>query len=88
MATDFSHRGINVHAVAPGVIDTPMTHRNIRENRWYQEAMIRTTPMGIGQPEDIAAAICFLCSDDARYIAGQVLAIDGGWLASRFWPKD
>jgi len=88
MATDFSHLGINVNAVAPGVIDTPMTHRNIQTDRWYQEAMIKTTPMGVGQPEDIAAAVCFLCSDDARYIAGQVLAVDGGWLATRYWPKE
>ena len=88
MATDFSHLGINVNAIAPGVIDTPMTHRNIRENAWYRTAMIDTTPMGVGQPEDIAGVVAFLCSEDARYVAGQVIAVDGGWLATRYWPKE
>jgi meso-butanediol dehydrogenase/(S,S)-butanediol dehydrogenase/diacetyl reductase len=48
--------------------------------------MIDTTPLGIGQPDDIAGAVAFLCSDDARFIAGEVLTVDGGWMAARYLP--
>ncbi len=88
MAADYAPRGIRVNAVAPGVIDTPMTAKNIREDAWYQRAMIETTPLGIGQPDDIAGAVAFLCSDDARFIAGEVLTVDGGWMAARYLPPD
>lgn len=88
MTADFGAEGININAIAPGVIDTPMTHRAINEDAWYREAMIKNTPMGIGQPDDIAGVVAFLCSDDARYIAGQVIPVDGGWLATRYWPRD
>lgn len=88
MTADFGHEGININAIAPGVIDTPMTHRAITEDAWYQEAMIKNTPMGVGRPDDIAAVAAFLCSDDARYIAGQVIPVDGGWLGARYWPRD
>jgi NAD(P)-dependent dehydrogenase (short-subunit alcohol dehydrogenase family) len=86
MAVDYGPRGIRVNAIAPGVIDTPMTARNIREDKWYQKAMIETTPMGIGTPEDIAGVAAFLCSDDARYVAGEVINVDGGWMATRYLP--
>jgi len=88
MAADYAAEGINVNAVAPGVIDTGMTADNIRNNAWYQEAMIKNTPMGVGKPDDIAGVVAFLLSDDARYINGQVIPVDGGWLATRYWPRD
>ena len=86
MAVDYGPRGIRVNAIAPGVIDTPMTARNIREDKWYQKAMIETTPMGIGTPDDIAGVVAFLCSDDARFVAGEVINVDGGWMATRYLP--
>jgi meso-butanediol dehydrogenase/(S,S)-butanediol dehydrogenase/diacetyl reductase len=88
MAADCGPQGINVNAIAPGVIDTPMTTQRIHNDAWYNEAMIKNTPMGVGQPEDIAGVVAFLCSDDAQYVNGQVIAVDGGWLATRYWPKD
>jgi 3-oxoacyl-[acyl-carrier protein] reductase len=87
MVADYGAQGINVNAVAPGVIETPMTAERIRGDGWYHDAMIKNTPMGIGQPEDVAGVVAFLCSPDARFINGEVIAVDGGWLAARYWPK-
>ena len=87
MAADYGSDGINVNAIAPGVIETAMTRERIDGDAWYHEAMIKNTPMGVGQPEDIAGVAAFLCSSDARYVNGEVIAVDGGWLATRYWPK-
>src|SRR5262249_35921173 len=84
LAADLSPAGIRVNAVAPGVIETGMTAKRIATDEWYQRAMIGTTPAGrIGRPEDVAGVIAFLCSDDAAFVSGQVIAVDGGWLGAR-----
>jgi 3-oxoacyl-[acyl-carrier protein] reductase len=89
LAVDLAPEGILVNAVAPGVIETEMTRRRITGDRWYQRIQIEATPVGrIGRPQDIAGVIAFLCSDDAAFIAGQVLPVDGGWLATRYLPPD
>lgn len=75
-AKEMAARNIRVNAVAPGFIETAMTD-GIPEK--IREGMIVSIPMGrMGQPEDIARAVCFLASDDASYITGQVLVVDGG----------
>lgn len=75
-AKEMAARNIRVNAVAPGFIETAMTD-GIPEK--IREGMIASIPMGrMGQPEDIARAVCFLASDDASYITGQVLIVDGG----------
>lgn len=75
-AKEMAARNIRVNAVAPGFIETAMTD-GIPEI--IREGMIASIPMGrMGQPEDIARAVCFLASDDASYITGQVLVVDGG----------
>lgn len=75
-AKEMAARNIRVNAVAPGFIETAMTD-GIPEK--IREGMIASIPMGrMGQPEDIARAVCFLASDDASYITGQVLLVDGG----------
>lgn len=75
-AKEMAARNIRVNAVAPGFIETVMTD-GIPEK--IREGMIASIPMGrMGQPEDIARAVCFLASDDASYITGQVLVVDGG----------
>ena len=76
LALEFARFQINVNAVAPGVIDTPMTQGMPTEAR---ERLIRMQPTGkMGKVEDIAAAVTFLASDDAEFITGQVLHVDGG----------
>lgn len=75
-AKELAGRNIRVNVVAPGFIETAMTD-GIPEK--IREKMIASIPIGrMGQPEDIANAVCFLASDDSSYITGQVLVVDGG----------
>ena len=48
--------------------------------------LVSAIALGVGTPDDIAGAVAFLCSDDARFIAGAVLNVDGGWMAARYLP--
>ena len=76
MAKELAGRNITVNAVAPGFIDTDMTAVLPEAAK---AALLGSIPLGrMGQPEDVARAVAFLCSDDAAYIAGQVLSVDGG----------
>ena len=75
-AKELAARGITVNVVAPGFIDTDMT-AVIPEK--IKETMLKEIPLGrMGSPEDIAHAVKFLASDDAAYITGQVIRVDGG----------
>jgi 3-oxoacyl-[acyl-carrier protein] reductase len=75
-ARELASRGITVNAVAPGFIETAMTAKLGPEAR---EALLKQTPLAcLGQPEDVANAVLFFASPAARYITGQVLAVDGG----------
>lgn len=75
-ARELAARGVRVNAVAPGFIATSMTDV-IPEK--IKEGMIHSIPLGrMGQAEDVANAVCFLASDEASYITGQVLKVDGG----------
>ena len=76
VALEVASRGITVNVVAPGLIDTDMT-RAIAEsarNEWASKIPVRR----LGTPDDVASAVCFLASDEASYITGQVLAVNGG----------
>jgi len=76
LAREVARRGITVNAIAPGFIDTGMT-QTIPED--FIEQIVATIPMGqMGQPEDIANAALFLASEEASYITGHVLSVDGG----------
>lgn len=76
VARELASRGITANVVAPGVIATDMTEV-LSDN--VKESLKAQVPLGhIGAPEDIAKAVAFLASDDAAYITGQVLAVDGG----------
>lgn len=76
LAREYASRAITVNAISPGYISTDMTHALTPEQR---EAMLSGVPLGVaGAPEDVAAAALFLASDEARYITGQVIRVNGG----------
>ena len=76
IAREVGSRSITANAIAPGFIDTEMTQH--LEGKRRQE-LIGRIPLGcLGSPRDVAEAVAFLASDEARYITGQVLNVDGG----------
>jgi NAD(P)-dependent dehydrogenase (short-subunit alcohol dehydrogenase family) len=84
LAIEWAKRGIRVNAVAPGTINTERVKRLPEEpgGAEYVEAIKKVHPMGrLGEPEEVANAILFLASDEASFITGAVLPVDGGYLA-------
>jgi len=78
VAREYASRSVTVNAVAPGFIDTPMTQGLSAE---VKDALQKQIPLGrLGQPSDVAAVVRFLVSDDAGYITGQVIHVNGGML--------
>jgi NAD(P)-dependent dehydrogenase (short-subunit alcohol dehydrogenase family) len=81
LALELSPLGINVNAIGPGVVETDMTKGMLADEKTTQGMLTRLPKGRVGQPEDIGAAAVFLASDEADYITGATLFIDGGWLA-------
>jgi 3-oxoacyl-[acyl-carrier protein] reductase len=76
LARELGNRGVRVNAVAPGYITTELTDVLSEEMR---QLILSNTPLGrLGSPEDVASAVRFLCSDDAAFVTGEVLLVDGG----------
>jgi len=81
LALELGQYKINVNAIGPGVIETPMT-KDLLEDKATKETLLANIPLNrIGKPEDIANAAPFLASDNSDYITGITLFVDGGWLA-------
>jgi 3-oxoacyl-[acyl-carrier protein] reductase len=76
LARELGGRGVRANVVAPGYIDTRLTQTLADE---LKETMLTNTPLGrFGEPKDVARAVRFLCSDEASFITGEVLLVDGG----------
>jgi 3-oxoacyl-[acyl-carrier protein] reductase len=79
-AGEWAQYGINVNCVAPGIVDTPMTQRTIAKFMTPERLKAHVPLNRMGKPEDLANAVLFLCSDEASYITGVTLPVDGGTL--------
>jgi NAD(P)-dependent dehydrogenase (short-subunit alcohol dehydrogenase family) len=81
LALEYAPHGITVNTIPPGFIQTPMVHRGVEKGDLPDlRAVIAQTPVRrAGTSDDIAAACCFLCSEEAGYITGQALNVNGGW---------
>ena len=81
LALDLAPQGITVNTIPPGVIDTPMMRRPIESGAMASmEQILARAPLGrAGTPDDIAVACAFLCSEEAGYITGQQINVNGGW---------
>lgn len=81
-ALEYATQGIRVNAVCPGVIDTPLVDRIVADTPERKQLYLDAQPIGrLGTAEEIAAAVVWLCSDEASFVTGQALPVDGGFVA-------
>jgi 3-oxoacyl-[acyl-carrier protein] reductase len=88
LASEWAEYGVRVNAVAPGVVMTDLVRSNIEEGIVTEQAYLSRTPMGrLGELNEVVEAITFLASDEASFVTGEVLRVDGGWAAYHlFYP--
>ena len=82
LAIEWSSRGVRVNAIAPGVFRTALNHKLLDETERGREFKLRTPMKRFGNVEELAGAAIFLASDAASFVTGEILAVDGGFLAS------
>lgn len=81
-ALEYAAKGIRINAVCPGVVKTALVKQSYARMPGFEERSLALHPVGrFGEPEEIAATVVWLCSDDASYVAGTGLVVDGGWVA-------
>jgi NAD(P)-dependent dehydrogenase (short-subunit alcohol dehydrogenase family) len=81
-ALEYAKQGIRINAVCPGVIKTPMIDRFTGKNKEVEKQFSNQEPIGrLGEPEEVAAAVTWLCSDKASFVTGVAMPVDGGWVA-------
>ena len=88
LAAEVGHRGVRVNAIAPGVVETPLTAKIQGDAEWYRAYADKPALGRWAKPSEIAGAVVFLASDAASYVTGSQLFVDGGWTAvdGRFSP--
>jgi len=81
-ALEHAKRGVRVNAVCPGVIKTPMIDRFTGNSKEAEKQFENMEPVGrLGDPQEVAEAVIWLCSDAASFVTGHSMAVDGGWIA-------
>jgi 3-oxoacyl-[acyl-carrier protein] reductase len=82
LAVELAPLGINVNAIGPGAIDTPMVGAANMPKEMLDGLLAGVPLKRMGKPEEVSAAVVFLASDEASYVTGATLYVDGGWLAA------
>jgi NAD(P)-dependent dehydrogenase (short-subunit alcohol dehydrogenase family) len=88
LAAELGPVGVRLNAVAPGVVETPLTKQIIENEAWYRAYAEKSMLKRWASPAEMAGAVVFLCSDASSYVTGSYLLVDGGWTAAdgRFTP--
>ncbi len=82
-ALEYVRQGIRINAVCPGYTDTPMVQKGLAADPVFGERLLQGVPARrLGRPEEIAAAVMYLCSDEAAFMIGQTMVLDGGIVAA------
>lgn len=88
LAAELGPQGVRANAIAPGVVETPLTEQIKANRRWYEAYRDKTMLGRWAQPSEMVGAVIFLASDASSYVTGSYLVVDGGWLSAdgRFDP--
>ena len=87
IACQYGAHGIRCNAVAPGVIQTPMTEDRLQDPRFRRMQIEMTPHQRLGTVEDVASTVAFVCSPGGSFINGQTIVVDGGWSSTKYLSK-